>query len=46
MKRLEIALAFMTLFMAFGSNASAQDFFRVGDLRVEQLREGEIGLHA
>lgn len=34
MKRLEITLAFMTLFMAFGSNASAQDFYNNKTLRI------------
>jgi tripartite-type tricarboxylate transporter receptor subunit TctC len=34
MKRLEITLAFMTLFMAFGSNARAQDFYSNKTLRI------------
>ncbi len=34
MKRLEITLAFMTLFMAFGSNTSAQDFYSNKTLRI------------
>ena len=34
MKRLEITLAFMTLFVAFGSNANGQDFYSNKTLRI------------
>ena len=34
MKRLEITLAFMTLFVAFGSNASGQDFYSNKTVRI------------
>lgn len=34
MKRLEIALVFMTLFVAFGSNASGQDFYSNKTVRI------------
>jgi tripartite-type tricarboxylate transporter receptor subunit TctC len=34
MKRLEIALAFMTLFVVFGSHASGQDFYSNKTLRI------------
>jgi tripartite-type tricarboxylate transporter receptor subunit TctC len=34
MKRLEITLAFVTLFLPFGSNASGQDFFSNKTLRI------------